>query len=63
MRNRVCVPFRSWAIIPNQHLDAEECWTQIVNQLKGVPGITPPDASTSGKKFVDQFMMGEMRRE
>lgn len=34
-----------------------------MNQLKGVPGITPPDASTSGKKFVDQFMMGEMRRE
>ncbi|KAG6377843.1 hypothetical protein JVT61DRAFT_14624 [Boletus reticuloceps] len=43
--------------------DAEECWTQIVNALKDVPGIDPLGASVSGKKFVDQFMVGEMRRE
>jgi len=44
--------------------DAEECWTQLANGLKEVPGI---DASgntvTGGRRFVDQFMMAEMRRE
>ncbi|KAL4065479.1 hypothetical protein V8B97DRAFT_2010451 [Scleroderma yunnanense] len=43
--------------------DAEECWTQIMNALKDVPGIHAAGSSISGKKFVDQFMMGEMRRE
>ncbi|KAJ8592221.1 cysteine proteinase [Rhizopogon salebrosus TDB-379] len=44
--------------------DAEECWTQMANALKEVPGI---DASgntiAGGRRFVDQFMMAEIRRE
>ncbi|KAH7913651.1 hypothetical protein BJ138DRAFT_1058705 [Hygrophoropsis aurantiaca] len=43
--------------------DAEECWSQITNSLKEVPGIDGAGASVSSKKFVDQFMTGEMRRE
>ncbi|KIO05881.1 hypothetical protein M404DRAFT_15289 [Pisolithus tinctorius Marx 270] len=43
--------------------DAEECWTQMTNALKEVPGIGADGSSVSGKKFVDQFMTGEMRRE
>ncbi|KAG6334550.1 hypothetical protein ID866_4547 [Astraeus odoratus] len=43
--------------------DAEECWTQMVNAIKDVPGVDASGASISGKKFVDQFMVGEMRRE
>ncbi|KAH7882689.1 hypothetical protein F5I97DRAFT_301459 [Phlebopus sp. FC_14] len=43
--------------------DAEECWTQMTNALKEVPGIDPSGSSIQNKKFVDQFMMGEMRRE
>ncbi|KAI6022948.1 hypothetical protein PISMIDRAFT_97204 [Pisolithus microcarpus 441] len=46
-----------------QQADAEECWTQITNALKEVPGIDDSGCSVSGKKFVDQFMTGEMRRE
>ncbi|KAJ3559695.1 hypothetical protein NM688_g182 [Phlebia brevispora] len=45
--------------------DAEECWTQMTNALKEVPGLPDPSGSSSGrsKKFVEQYMMGEMRRE
>ncbi|EGO03001.1 hypothetical protein SERLA73DRAFT_176488 [Serpula lacrymans var. lacrymans S7.3] len=43
--------------------DAEECWGQITNALKVVPGISSPSGSSAGKNFVEQFMMGEMRRE
>ncbi|KAH7928034.1 cysteine proteinase [Leucogyrophana mollusca] len=43
--------------------DAEECWSQITNSLKEVPGLDASGSSLSSKKFVDQFMMGEMRRE
>ena len=35
----------------------------MTNALKEVPGIDPSGASVSGKKFVDQFLVGEMRRE
>ncbi|EIN05233.1 cysteine proteinase [Punctularia strigosozonata HHB-11173 SS5] len=38
--------------------DAEECWTAIANSLKEVPL-----AGTPGKKFIEQYMMGVMRRE
>lgn len=44
-------------------LDAEECWTQMTNALKDVPGIDPSGASVASKRFVDQFLAGEMRRE
>ncbi|KAF8525714.1 hypothetical protein JB92DRAFT_3081660 [Gautieria morchelliformis] len=42
--------------------DAEECWTQVVNSLSVLPGVVVPGA-TSQKKFVEQFMMGEMTTE
>ncbi|KAH8105719.1 cysteine proteinase [Phellopilus nigrolimitatus] len=42
--------------------DAEECWTQIFNALKAVPG-NEQDGIAARKKFIDQYMMGEMRRE
>lgn len=43
--------------------DAEECWTQMINALKDVPGIDPLGESVASKRIVDQFMVGEMRRE
>jgi ubiquitin carboxyl-terminal hydrolase 14 len=44
--------------------DAEECWTQLANGLKEVPGIDATgNTLTGGRRFVDQFMMAEMRRE
>ncbi|KAG1740649.1 cysteine proteinase [Suillus lakei] len=44
--------------------DAEECWTQLANGLKEVPGIDATGATIAGgRRFVDQFMMAEMRRE
>lgn len=45
--------------------DAEECWVQMTNALKDVPGLPGPSGSSgaSSKKFVEQFLMGEMRRE
>ena len=52
-------------------LDAEECYACILNSLRNVPGLdasgsslgTGAEAQIGGKKFVDQFLMGEMRRE
>lgn len=38
--------------------DAEECWTQIVNQLSVLPGTGEGEA-----RFVEQYMMGEMVKE
>lgn len=44
--------------------DAEECWTQLANGLKEVPGIDATGNTVAGgRRFVDQFMMAEMRRE
>ncbi|KAF9468278.1 hypothetical protein BDZ94DRAFT_1183855 [Collybia nuda] len=44
--------------------DAEECFGQIVNSLRNVPGLPSPNGtSTETKKFVDQYLMGVMRRE
>ena len=42
--------------------DAEECWTQIINSLSVLPGVVVPGAP-SQKKFVEQFMTGEMTTE
>ena len=52
-------------------LDAEECYACILNTLRNVPGLdasglslsTGAEAQIGGRKFVDQFLMGEMRRE
>lgn len=37
----------------------------MLNALKDVPGLPGPSGSSVGtpKKFVEQYMMGEMRRE
>ncbi|THG95150.1 hypothetical protein EW026_g6448 [Hermanssonia centrifuga] len=45
--------------------DAEECWTQMTNALKDVPGLPGPSGSgpAASKKFIEQYMSGEMRRE
>ncbi|TDL26917.1 cysteine proteinase [Rickenella mellea] len=50
--------------------DAEECWVQITNSLNALPGLPdpseaaePPSPVASRKKFVQQYMMGEMTRE
>ncbi|KAI9058743.1 cysteine proteinase [Trametes sanguinea] len=42
--------------------DAEECWVQLTNSLKEVPGLAGPSGSNASQKFVDQFMTGELRR-
>jgi ubiquitin carboxyl-terminal hydrolase 14 len=41
--------------------DAEECWGQITNALKDVP--LHSGSETSSRKFVESYMMGQMRRE
>ena len=41
--------------------DAEECWVKIADALKDVP--LEAGSQTSSKKFVDAYMMGQMRRE
>lgn len=39
-------------------LDAEECYSQILGAVKDVAAAGSP-----GKKFVEAYMMGRMRRE
>ncbi|KAG5641931.1 hypothetical protein DXG03_003957 [Asterophora parasitica] len=52
--------------------DAEECFGQIITTLRNVPGIPAAGSSTPSvseqaaanpRKFVDQYLLGEMRRE
>ncbi|KAF8968835.1 hypothetical protein BDZ97DRAFT_1798351 [Flammula alnicola] len=51
--------------------DAEECYAAIVNSLRNVPGLdasgksvgTGAEAVVGRAKFVEQYMMGQMRRE
>jgi len=43
-------------------LDAEECWVKIADALKDVP-LEASSSTSSGKKFVEAYMMGQMRRE
>ncbi|KAB5595074.1 Ubiquitin carboxyl-terminal hydrolase [Ceratobasidium theobromae] len=41
--------------------DAEECWSQVVNAIKGpVPGLDGASGSAA-RTFVEQYMLGEMR--
>ncbi|KAM5537454.1 hypothetical protein V8D89_008973 [Ganoderma adspersum] len=42
--------------------DAEECWVQMTNSLKDVPGLSSPDSSAATGKFVEQYMTGEIRQ-
>lgn len=50
-------------------LDAEECYSVILNSLGNVPGLdnsgsVPTEAGISTqKRFIDQYLMGEMHRE
>ncbi|KAH6912061.1 ubiquitin carboxyl-terminal hydrolase 6 [Coprinopsis sp. MPI-PUGE-AT-0042] len=51
--------------------DAEECYAAIVNSLRNVPGLSADgksagsgaQASTGARRFVEQYMLGIMRRE
>lgn len=55
--------------------DAEECWGALTNALKDVPGLEGAEseqamnqvetegASPARKKFIEQFLMAEMRRQ
>ncbi|KDR78333.1 hypothetical protein GALMADRAFT_64881 [Galerina marginata CBS 339.88] len=53
------------------YFNAEECYGAIINSLRNVPGLdangssvsTGAEAAIGRAKFVEQFMMGEMRRE
>ncbi|KAJ3408335.1 Ubiquitin carboxyl-terminal hydrolase 14 [Chytridiales sp. JEL 0842] len=41
--------------------DAEECWGEVISALADkVPGLDSSNKVVEGKKFVDQFMTGEM---
>lgn len=50
--------------------DAEECYSFIIQTLRNVPGLTSDGTSIAtsaqaemgSKRFVEQYMMGEMRR-
>ncbi|KAF5366810.1 hypothetical protein D9758_006579 [Tetrapyrgos nigripes] len=47
--------------------DAEECYSTILNGLREVDvpdALVPPSAASAGRKrFIDQYLMGEIRRE
>lgn len=43
--------------------DAEECWSQITNNLQVLPGLPGPSGSASHATFVGQYMTAVMRRE
>lgn len=53
------------------HLDAEECYSFIIQTLRNVPGLTPEgtslatsaQADVGSRRFIEQYLMGEMRRE
>jgi len=42
--------------------DAEECWTQLTNRLKDVPGVSVAGSNTSRSSFIDQYMTGTLVR-
>ena len=44
-------------------LDAAECWSEISNALKALPGGPSPSNAASDKRFVEQYMMCELRQE
>lgn len=56
-----CLELSFAPMTENCYLDAEECWSQMVNGIKGhVPGL-PNGSALAAKTFVEQYMMGEMR--
>ncbi|KAH9851300.1 cysteine proteinase [Lenzites betulinus] len=42
--------------------DAEECWVQLTNSLKEVPGLPGPSGPGASSKFVEQYLTGELRQ-
>ncbi|KAH9031899.1 hypothetical protein EDB85DRAFT_2238762 [Lactarius pseudohatsudake] len=42
--------------------DAEECWTQVTNRLRDVPGASTLGSSSTRTKFIDQYMTGTLIR-
>ncbi|KAI0277826.1 cysteine proteinase [Russula aff. rugulosa BPL654] len=42
--------------------DAEECWTQLTNHLRDVPGVSIPGTNSSRSAFIDQYMTGTLVR-
>jgi ubiquitin carboxyl-terminal hydrolase 14 len=42
--------------------DAEECWTQVTNRLRDVPGASTLGTSGTRTKFIDQYMTGTLVR-
>ncbi|KAI9511232.1 hypothetical protein F5148DRAFT_975515 [Russula earlei] len=42
--------------------DAEECWTQLTNRLRDVPGVSASGTSTSRTAFIDQYLTGTLVR-
>ncbi|KAF8487156.1 hypothetical protein DFH94DRAFT_703508 [Russula ochroleuca] len=42
--------------------DAEECWTQVTNHLREIPGISIPGANNSRAAFIEQYMSGTLVR-
>ncbi|KAJ6539926.1 hypothetical protein B0H10DRAFT_2203739 [Mycena sp. CBHHK59/15] len=42
--------------------DADECLTTIVTSLGSVPGLSPGGTTEAGKRFVEQYMTGQMSR-
>ncbi|TCD68576.1 deubiquitinating enzyme [Steccherinum ochraceum] len=43
--------------------DAEECWVQLLGSLRDVPGLPGPSGSGASKRFIEQYLTGEVRRE
>jgi hypothetical protein len=43
------------------HLDAQQCWMQIIDSLKEV--LISSEGRLSQKKFVQQYMMAHIRTE
>jgi hypothetical protein len=65
MYSKVCSTSLSLVLVPIIIFgikDAEECYSQLVNSLRDVEGL-PGSATSSSKKFIEQYMMGQMRRE
>lgn len=70
-QGRFLYPLVLSSLNPIKLVDAEECYGEIIQTLRNVPGLNEKGESTgtgaaaaaNRTKFVEQFFMGEMRRE